>query len=245
MVRKFILSPKTRQLIPILIPTLVVSFISAVKLSGAEDYDNGITYIEDPGIEYETHYDTVYVLGKNSVKVDVDFESVNVKKADVNISYSYKTSTRAHDFIKSFEKCKLNAYHIKGEKYNTIGWGHYLQKEGEGNIKRISQARADELFREDIAWVDKAVTDMLNDVNSSYKWPQGIVDGLGSLVYNCGERGVRTTEFYRRLQNCRFENGQINKSDIDFTLAAVKNTRCTKPGHYKRRAAEYAMMIAG
>ena len=83
---------------------------------------------------------------------------------------------------------------------------------------------------------------MLNDVNPNYKWPQGIVDGLGSLVYNCGERGVRTTEFYRRLQNCRFENGKINKSDIDYTLAVVKTTRCSKPGHFKRRAGEYAMM---
>ena len=151
-------------------------------------------------------------------------------------------SQNAHEFIKSFEKCKLNAYHIKGEKYNTIGWGHYLQGTHEQGIKKITQARADELFAQDVAWVNKAVTDMLNDVNPNYKWPQGIVDGLGSLVYNCGERGVRTTEFYRRLQNCRFHNGEINSSDIAYTLAAVKKTRCTKPGHYKRRAGEFAMM---
>ena len=170
------------------------------------------------------------------------FENINTISAN-NASKTYKMSKNAHEFIKSFEKCKLTAYRIPGEKYNTIGWGHYLDEKHERNIKQITQSRADELFREDVAWVDKAITDMLNDVNPDYVWPQGIVDGLGSLVYNCGERGIRTSEFYRRLQNCRFHNGVLNKQDIDYTLAAVKNTRCSKPGHYKRRIGEYEMMI--
>lgn len=235
MIGKF-LSPKTRQLIPILIPSLAVSFICAVNCSG--EVDENIEYVEVPGTEYEVSYDTVFVM--KSVKQTIEFN--NIKTETVQIPKEYKMSKNAHEFIKSFEKCKLNIYHIKGEKYNTIGWGHYLDEKHEQGIKKITQARADELFAQDVAWVDKAVTDMLNDVNPNYKWPQGIVDGLGSLVYNCGERGVRTTEFYRRLQNCRFHNGEINASDIAYTLAAVKKTRCTKPGHYKRRAGEYAMM---
>lgn len=173
---------------------------------------------------------------------NVDFENVTPVVDKKSKPREYKMSQNAHEFIKSFEKCKLTAYRIPGEKYNTIGWGHYLDEKHEQNIKQITQSRADELFAQDIVWVDKAVTSMLNDVNPEYIWPQGIVDGLGSLVFNCGERGVRTTEFYRRLQNCRFENGVINKSDIVYTLASVKTTRCTKRGHYKRRAGEYAMM---
>lgn len=222
----------TRMLIVTLVPMSIILTIIGI-CSGSnessikyEAVDMGITYVPVPVEE--------------SVK---EFENIKQAPNEKKASKNYKMSARAHDFIKSFEKCKLTAYHIKGEKHNTIGWGHYLQNKNEQHIKKITQKRADELFREDVAWVDKAVTDMLNDVNPDYKWPQGIVDGLGSLVYNCGEHGVRTTEFYRRLQNCRFHNGVINESDINYTLAIVKKTRCTKPGHYKRRIGEYQMMI--
>ncbi len=214
----------------IFVPTLSVSMILAVQCSG--DGEHNMVYTKSSK-QISSFISSNLIF--NNINEDNDIST------DIKIR-EYKMSVRGHEFIKSFEKCKLNAYHIKGEKYNTIGWGHYLQGKHEQGIKKITQARADELFAQDVAWVDKAVTDMLNDVNPNYKWPQGIVDGLGSLVYNCGERGVRTTEFYRRLQNCRFHNGEINASDIAYTLAAVKKTRCTKPGHYKRRAGEYAMM---
>ena len=239
--KTFLKSQAAKAIIPLSLPFIALSpYIVSNINKTIEYYDmQNITYVDVPD-EFEQAYDTVFVMSnKLSNKHIAKTETL---KKDLGGNYTYKMSPRGHEFIKSYEKCKLTAYHIKGEKHNTIGWGHYLQKPSEKNIKKISQARADELFMEDIAWVDKAVTDMLNEVNASYKWPQGIVDGLGSLVYNCGERGVRTTEFYRRLQNCRFHNGEINASDIAYTLAVVKNTRCTKPGHYKRRAGEYAMM---
>ena len=193
--------------------------------------------------EFNTEYiDSIPMEKGDNVMDFKDSKPASEKNTASSAPRKYKISEKGLDFIKSFEKCRLKAYRIKGEKYNTIGWGHYLQRPEEQHIQKISQARADQLFRKDIAWVNKAVTSMLNEVNPSYKWPQGIVDGLGSLVFNCGEKGVRTTEFYKRLKNCRFENGRINKADLDYTLAAVKNTRCTQPGHYKRRAGEYAMM---
>lgn len=223
-----------KQFIPFVLPLLFVPVFHS--FASDETIDDGIIYIEDDLKSIPVYYDTVY--STSSIKLpDETFE--NVTKCE------YKTSSRAHEFIKSFEQCRLTAYHIEGEKYNTIGWGHYLQKPEEQDMKHISQKEADELFRQDVAWVDKAVTAMLNDINPKFKWPQGIVDGLGSLVYNCGEKGVRTTEFYKRLQNCRFHNGQINKSDIEYTLAIVKNTRCYMKGHYKRRAAEFRMMWKG
>lgn len=214
----------------------VVTWLTTFLLAKCDGGDNTTPY---------TAINTQTVIKQETKTINgniCSFENINTASIS-NVPKTYKMSENAHEFIKSFEKCKLTAYRIPGEKYNTIGWGHYLDEKHERNIKQITQSRADELFREDVAWVDKAVTDMLNDVNANYRWPQGIVDGLGSLVYNCGERGVRTTEFYRRLQKCRFHNGVINKQDIDYTLAAVKNTRCTKPGHYKRRMGEYEMMI--
>lgn len=223
-----------KQFIPFVLPLLFVPVF--YSFASPKSVDDGITYIDDPLKPITVYYDTVY----SDIVMNIPDETFeNVTKN------TYKMSSQAHEFIKSFEQCRLTAYHIDGEKYNTIGWGHYLQKPEEQDMKHISQKEADELFRQDVAWVDNAVTAMLNDVNPKFKWPQGIVDGLGSLVYNCGEKGVRTTEFYRRLQNCRFHNGQINKSDIEYTLAIVKNTRCTMKGHYKRRAAEYEMMVNG
>lgn len=239
----FFKSQFVKAIIPAALPFVVMSpYIVSNINKTIEYYDmQNITYVEVPDEdEYIVKYDTIYVL-KNRSESD-KIEKIKDVAIAVNAPRVYRMSKRGHEFIKSYEKCKLTAYHIQGEKHNTIGWGHYLQEKHEQGIKKITQKRADELFAQDIAWVDKAVSSMLNEVNSSYKWPQGIVDGLGSLVYNCGERGVRTTEFYKRLKNCRFENGEINASDIAYTLAIVKKTRCTKPGHYKRRLGEFEMM---
>ena len=248
--KTFFKSQFVKVIILLLLPFIVLSpyIISNINKT-IKYYDmQNITYVDvSDEDEYIVKYDIIYNSLYNIYVLKNQPDTVNIEKnKDVAIKDNtprvYKISKRGYEFIKSHEKCKLAAYHIPGEKHNTIGWGHYLQKPSEKNIKKISQKRADELFVQDIAWVDKAVTNMLNEVNASYKWPQGIVDGLGSLVYNCGERGVRTTEFYRRLQNCRFHNGEINASDIAYTLVVVKKTRCTKPGHYKRRLGEYKMM---
>lgn len=39
-----------------------------------------------------------------------------------------KTNKRGVELIKSFEKCRLKAYKLKGENYYTIGWGHSFDK---------------------------------------------------------------------------------------------------------------------
>ena len=234
-------SKLVKAMIPIFISIIISALYIISNINKTNEYDNiQNTMFVDMSDKFKQSYDTMHVMSNKLISKYT--AKIKTLKKDISGNHTYEMSKRGHEFIKSYESCKLTAYHIRGEKYNSIGWGHYLQEKHERGIKKISQQRADELFMEDIAWVNKAVTSMLNEVNSSYRWPQGIVDGLGSLVYNCGEYGVRTTEFYKRLKNCRFHNGEINESDIAYALAVVKKTRCSLPGHYKRRIGEFEMM---
>ena len=75
---------------------------------------------------------------------------------------------------------------------------------------------------------------------------QDFIDGLGSLIYNCGERGVTLTKFYDRLQKCRYDKngaGNINTNDLRYAIAAVKTDRISAKGHIERRYNEHLMML--
>lgn len=154
----------------------------------------------------------------------------------------YHLSKKGKDFIKQHETCVLKAYNDPDPKRRSVGWGHQIQP-GE-NLEIISQKKADELFEKDIQWVNDAINRLISKNDKRFKYSQGFIDGLGSLIYNCGERGVTLTEFYSRWQNCRYDKniGNINKSDLDYTLAAVKTSRISAPGHIKRRHNEYKLM---
>ena len=75
---------------------------------------------------------------------------------------------------------------------------------------------------------------------------KGFIDGLGDLIYNCGERGVTLSVFWERLQKCRYdrnEPGFINKNDLNFTIAGVKTSRISAKGHVPRRYDAHKMML--
>ena len=75
-------------------------------------------------------------------------------------------------------------------------------------------------------------------------------DGLADLVYNCGECGVKKSEFYKRLSKCRVKNGKVNKNDLNYTVAAVKTMRLPssktglKEGISKRRHETHKQMLS-
>ena len=83
--------------------------------------------------------------------------------------------------IKKYEGCRLTAYKpVAGEKYWTIGWGHYGPDVTEG--MHITQAEADRLLEEDV----KAYA---NEVEKTCKYlnlNQNEFDALVSFTYNCG-----------------------------------------------------------
>lgn len=156
----------------------------------------------------------------------------------------YSLSKVGKDFIKSQETCVLHAYNDPDPKRRSVGWGHQIQP-GE-NLEHITKKKADELFEKDIEWVNDAINRLISKNDSRFIYTQGFIDGLGSLIYNCGERGVTLTEFWERWQKCRYdknEPGYINKNDLNYTIAGVKISRISAPGHIQRRYDEHKLMI--
>ena len=108
------------------------------------------------------------------------------------------------------------------------------------------QKKADELFENDIKRVNDAINRLLAQTDKRFIYTQGFIDGLGDLIYNCGERGVTLSVFWERLQKCRYdrnEPGFINKNDLNFTIAGVKTSRISAKGHVPRRYDAHKMML--
>lgn len=183
----------------------------------------------------------------NNVDKHINEDSVIINNENIINNkyavYPYTVSDKGKEFIKSHEKLSLTAYNDPTPKKRSIGWGHQIQN-GE-NYKVITKEKADELFESDIKKIEASVNRLLSKTNPEFKYTQGFIDGLASLVYNCGEYGVSTTEFYKRLLKCRIDNSEnnINENDLNFTLAAVKTSKVFCKGHKIRRQKEYDLMI--
>jgi GH24 family phage-related lysozyme (muramidase) len=191
-----------------------------------------------PFIEAENN--TSYVKTDNTTSVS---ESIK-KTIHLSRPVKYKLSKTGKDFIKSKETCVLTAYNDPDPQRRSVGWGHQIQP-GE-NLEHISQKKADELFEKDIEWVNDAINRLIKQHDRRFIYSQGFIDGLGSLIYNCGERGVTLTEFWNRWSRCRYDDstpGYINQNDLNFTIAAVKTSRISSTGHIERRYDEHKLML--
>ncbi len=151
----------------------------------------------------------------------------------------YVISNDGIEFIKKYEKCALTAY--RDANGYSIGYGHHGSDVYNGMT--ITKAQADEYFRKDINKFKDCVKRLIEALPYEYEFSQGFIDGLYSLVYNCGETGVKNSTFYQRLLKCRVSNGVMNESDFNYTIAGVKVSKISAPGHVKRRHAEHLMML--
>ena len=162
----------------------------------------------------------------------------------INNSYAYTISEHGKKQIMLRESCSLTVY--KDNTGYSIGYGHRLKK-GE-NYKKISKSKAEQLFREDIKSVEASVNRILKDIK--FKPSQEFIDGLADLVYNCGETGVKKSEFYKRLCRCRIKNGKVHQNDLNYTIAAIKTMRLPssntglKDGVAKRRYEIHKLMLS-
>ena len=189
----------------------------------------------------------------NFVKIDSarskNLMCSNIIKQTKNVEHlnrpkTYRLSKQGKDFIKSKETCVLHAYNDPDPKRRSVGWGHQIQP-GE-SLEHITQKKADELFEKDIERVNDAINRLLAQTDKRFIYTQGFIDGLGDLIYNCGERGVTLSVFWERLQKCRYdrnEPGFINKNDLNFTIAGVKTSRISAKGHVPRRYDAHKMML--
>jgi GH24 family phage-related lysozyme (muramidase) len=154
--------------------------------------------------------------------------------------FGYSISNNGKQFIKDQETCALTAY-WDSNGY-SIGWGHH-GSDVKKNM-RISKAQANKYFNEDIKEIEKAANRLIKALPYKYTFSQNFFDGLCSLVYNCGEGGVQKSEFYNRLKLCRVRNGVMNKNDFNFSVAGVKTSRISAPGHKSRRYDEHKLMLS-
>ena len=95
----------------------------------------------------------------------------------------------------------------------------------------------------DIKVTEIAANRLINSLPYKYSFSQSFFDGLCSLVYNAGEGGVQKSEFYQRLKRCRVKNGKINQNDLNYSIAGVKTSRISAPGHKSRRYDEHKLML--
>ena len=94
-----------------------------------------------------------------------------------------KMNSQGLALLKGLEGCKLTAYKLKGERYYTIGYGHYG-----ADVKarqQISQAQADELLVKDLEKFEKHVNNY-----AVMKFPELNENQFSALVSYCYNRGL-------------------------------------------------------
>ena len=95
-----------------------------------------------------------------------------------------KIGNNGIELIKKFESCSLKAYKGAGEKYYTIGYGHYGVDVKPNQV--ITQTKADSLLKKDLAYFE----DQVNKKASKFKLTQNQFDALVSYCYNRGPKGL-------------------------------------------------------
>lgn len=134
-----------------------------------------------------------------------------------------KTSDTGLALIKRFEGLRLKAYRCPAGIL-TIGYG---TTRGVKTGQTITEARADELLREDVQAFEQAVTETV-----TVPLTQGQFDALVSLTYNIGPGAFRASTLLRLLN--RGEYAQAAAQFDRWNRGGGK----VLPGLVKRRAAE-------
>lgn len=139
------------------------------------------------------------------------------------------------EMIKEHEGLRLNAYLPTKNDVWTIGYGH-TKTAHKGMI--ITQERAEQLLREDIKWVEKAIRE-----NVKVPLTQNQYDALGSLIYNIGAGAFSKSTLLSRLNN-----GDYVGAANQFLVWNKQTNRKTGvkevlPGLVRRRKAERELFL--
>lgn len=173
-------------------------------------------------------------------KIPDEIKSVETKvltnKKDIEPVHISEKGIR---FIKEAEKFSPQGYwDVNGV---TLGWGHKINSNDPEWLKSkkvgdwISKSDADKLFQKDIdKFINPALVRITNELSENKVYiSQDMIDGIASLVYNCGESGFKSTRFYALLKE-----GKINEA-----ISCVTETKVSCEGHKERRKNEQALMI--
>ena len=149
---------------------------------------------------------------------------------------SQPTRIKNLEIIKRHEGLRLRAYLPTPNDRWTIGYGH---TSGVKNGMVITEARAEELLLQDVAWVQDAL-------NTSIKVPvtQNQYDALGSFVFNLGATNLRNSTLLKKLNAGDYE-GAANEF-LKWNKQRDKRGHLhVLPGLTKRRAEERDLFLRG
>lgn len=100
--------------------------------------------------------------------------------------------------IKSYEKCRLEAYLPTPDDKWTIGWGHTGPHIGPDIV--WTQEEADAVFLRDIEWVQDCL-----DANVHVPITQHETDALASLIFNIGCTAFKGSTLLKMLNASNFD----------------------------------------
>lgn len=151
------------------------------------------------------------------------------------LSVTAQISPEMQEHIRQAEGCSLTVYMDGG--YLAVGYGHRLRDDDVEWLRdlelydEITQEAAELIFRLDMS---RLVADGLREVRREIgnDFPQGVYDVMGSLIYNMGLDGLRSTRFWQLFREGRYVEAR------DRLLV----TRCTIPGLRERRIHEAVVL---
>jgi len=144
-------------------------------------------------------------------------------------------SSKGLDFIKGYEKLRLNEYKDQAG-YETIGYGHKVLP-GEDFSKGVTKDQALTLLKQD---VQTAVGQVNSALKVSVK--QNQFDALVSLAFNAGGKSVLPSNQMMRAVN----GGSVTEANFTaYRYIHVDGKPVVSQGLLNRREAEYQMYSGG
>lgn len=146
-----------------------------------------------------------------------------------------KTSDKGIELIKGFEGCSLSAYKCPAGVW-TIGYGHTGKVDGKAisSGMRITQAKAVQLLREDLASFEAAVNAAVKALIT-----QNMFDALVSFAYNCGAGALRNSTLLKKLNAGDYSGAADEFQKWNKSGGKVLN------GLVRRREAERKLFLNG
>lgn len=146
--------------------------------------------------------------------------------------------------IKQYEKCSLTPYYAteyeKTKGIKTIGWGHKIINSDPSWLKEaksITQEQADELFLNDIKIYEGEVkrlfkSEIPKKLQDPTLYPQNTMDVFISMIYNCGFKNLKNSDFIQTLKKCRIDSdtNKLNEEDFYFACSKIRNSCVTQNG---------------
>jgi lysozyme len=146
------------------------------------------------------------------------------------VSAARTLSKEGLDLIKSFEGLSLKAYPDPGTggKPWTVGYGHTGSDVAPGLI--ITEAKAVELLRKDVARFEAGVRDLAGEHGT-----QHMFDALVSFAFNCGLGNLKTSTLLRKHNEGDYAGAKAEFSKWNHAGGKIL------AGLTRRRAAEAAL----